>query len=251
MPQTRDTIAVVTGHSRGLGAAIAAELLARDVHVLAVARHANAELRERYGNILTEVQLDLADAAALTAWLASDALESFLRAAERAVLVNNAGVLQPAGPLDVQDVEGIIRAVVVNVAAPLALSAAFVAATHDARDRRILHVSSGAARNASAGWSVYCATKAALDHHARAVALDRTAALRICSLAPGVIDTEMQAELRSISDDRFPDRQRYVDMKREGRLQNADLTGRAVVEFMLSEAFGDEPTADLRRSPSR
>jgi benzil reductase ((S)-benzoin forming) len=244
-------IAAVTGHSRGLGAAIAAELLSRGAHVLGVARHPNAELGERYGDILTQVQLDLADSAALTGWLQSDALARSLRGAQLALLVNNAGVLQPAGPLQVQDVDGVIRAVAVNVAAPLALSAAFVVATRDARERRILHISSGAARQAYAGWSVYCATKAALDHHARAVVLDRTPALRISSLAPGVIDTEMQAELRSISEEKFPDRQRFVDMQREGRLQDADLTGRAVVELMLSDAFGGEPVADLRHSATR
>ncbi len=251
MQQGRGTVAVVTGHTRGLGAAIAAELLTRDVHVLGIARQTNAALAERSRGALTQVQLDLADSEALTEWLHRDALASSLHGAQRALLVNNAGVLQPAGPLEVQDVEGVIRAVTVNVAAPLALSAAFIAATHDARERRILHISSGAARNAYAGWSVYGATKAALDHHARAVALDRTPALRISSVAPGVIDTEMQAEVRSTSEDKFPDRQRYVDLKREGRLQAPDQVGRAVVEFMLSDAFGGEPVADLRHSATR
>ena len=248
MQQGRGTVAVVTGHTRGLGAAIADELLTRDVHVLGIARQTNVMLAERFLGALTQVQLDLADSAALTVWLQSDALARSLRGSQLALLVNNAGVLQPAGPLQVQDVDGVIRAVTVNVTAPLALSAAFVAATHDAGERRILHISSGAGRNAYAGWSVYCATKAALDHHARAVALDRTPALRISSVAPGVIDTDMQAELRSTSEDRFPDRQRFVDMHREGRLLDADQVGRALVAFILSDAFGGEPVADLRHS---
>lgn len=238
--------AVVTGHTRGLGAAITAHLLARDVRVLGIARHRNAELAERHGAGLTQVQLDLADATALTTWLKSDALGGHLHAANVAILVNNAGVLQPAGPLQVQDVALVARAVAVNVAAALVLSAAFVAATRDARDRRILHISSGAGRQAYAGWGVYCASKAALDHHARAVALDRTPALRISSVAPGVIDTDMQTELRSATEDIFPDRQRFVDLKREGRLLDPDHAGRAAVEFLLSDAFGSEPVTDLR-----
>jgi benzil reductase ((S)-benzoin forming) len=94
---------------------------------------------------------------------------------------------------------------------------------------------------------VYCATKAALDHHARAVALDRTPGLRIVSIAPGVIDTDMQAEVRATSEDRFPDRQRFVTMKREGRLVSPDRAGRALVELLLSDAFGSDPVTDLRR----
>jgi NAD(P)-dependent dehydrogenase (short-subunit alcohol dehydrogenase family) len=238
--------AVVTGHTRGLGAAIAAHLLARGARVLGIARHRNAELAERHGDALAEVELDLADAAALVAWLRGGTLGHFLRRSERALLVNNAGLLQPIGPLETQDVAAVARAVAVNVAAPLALSAAFAAATRDVRDRRILHVSSGAGRKAYAGWDVYCATKAALDHHARAVALDRTPALRISSVAPGAVDTDMQAEVRSSTDDAFPERARFVAMKREGRLHGPDEAGRALVALLLSDAFGSEPVTELR-----
>jgi benzil reductase ((S)-benzoin forming) len=238
--------AVVTGHSRGLGAAIAAHLLSHGARVLGVARRRNSDLAARPANGLTEVQLDLADGGALAEWLHGDALDRFLRRAQTALLVNNAGIVQPTGPLETQDVETVSRAVAVNVGAALALSAAFAVASRDASDRRILHISSGAGRNAYAGWSVYCATKAALDHHARAVALDRTRGLRINSVAPGVIDTDMQAEVRATSDDKLPSRQRFVEMHREGRLVSPDHAGRAVVEFLLSDAFGREPVSDVR-----
>lgn len=239
-------VAIVTGHSRGIGSAIAAHLLSRDIHVLGIARHGNVQLAQRYTEALTEVQLDLADAAALTSWLKSDALSRHLADSERPILVNNAGVLQPLGPLETQESAAVIRATTVNVAAALALSAAFATATGAASDRRILHISSGAGRHPYAGWSVYCASKAALDLHAMSVALDHSPGLRIASIAPGVIDTEMQAEIRASSSDNVPDRQRFVDMKREGRLTSSDDAGRAVVEFLLSNRFGAEPVTDLR-----
>ncbi|WP_217619432.1 SDR family NAD(P)-dependent oxidoreductase, partial [Achromobacter sp. GbtcB20] len=72
-----------------------------------------------------------------------------------------------------------IRAATLNVAAPLALAGALVRASVGA-ERRILHVSSGAGRSAYPGRSVYCATKAALDRHAEAVALDGDATVRVC-----------------------------------------------------------------------
>ena len=239
--------AVVTGHTRGLGAAIADHLLARGISVLGIARQTNADLAERYGDTVTQVELDLADPLAVATWLDESALDDFFRGSKTALLVNNAGTVQPTGPLQTQDLATVSRAVGVNVAAPLALSAAVVLATAGARDRRILHVSSGAGRNAYAGWSVYCATKAALDHHARAVALDDTPALRIASVAPGVLDTDMQAEVRASTDDKLPSRQRFVDMKREGRLVSPEQAGRAIVAFLLSASFGDEPVTDLRQ----
>jgi NAD(P)-dependent dehydrogenase (short-subunit alcohol dehydrogenase family) len=239
-------VAVVTGHSRGIGEAVALHLLARGIRVLGLARRANPKLAADDPRALKQVQLDLADVAALERWLRSEEMLKWLRDADQALLVNNAGVVQPVGPLEAQAVGAIARAVAVNVSAALMISAEFAAATQDAPDRRILHISSGAGRNAYAGWSVYCATKAALDHHARAVALDRSPRLRITSVAPGVIDTDMQAEVRATTDDKLPSRQRFVEMKREGRLISPDQAGRALVELLLSEAFGREPVTDLR-----
>jgi len=246
------TIAVVvTGHSRGLGAAVAEHLLARRARVLGVSRHGNPALAERYESALAEATVDLADADALEQWLRGGDMKDFLDGAQLAGLVNNAGVLQPIGPLDVQDVAAVSRAVSVNVGAALALSAAFARATSAIADRRILHISSGAASNAYAGWSVYCATKAALDQHARAVQLDRTRGLRIASVAPGVIDTDMQAEIRGTTDAKFPDRPRFVELKKTGKLRSPEQGGANLADLLLSDDFGRETVIDLRYAPDR
>jgi len=237
------TAAVVTGHSRGLGAAVTDELLRRGVPVLGISR----SRRPATAALLTEAAVDLADEAALHRWLGSHELTEFLGDAARPVLVNNAGLLQPIGGLELQDPAAVSRAVAVNVGAPLALCAAFARATASATDRRILHVSSGAARNAYAGWSVYCASKAALDHHARAVVLDGTPNLRIASVAPGVIDTDMQAEIRSTPDKAFPDRERFVRMKQEGTLRTPEAAATSLVDYLFSPAFGDDPVTETRR----
>lgn len=239
------TKAIVSGHSRGLGAAIADELLGRGIPVLGLARQGNPALVAQHGGQLAEVALDLADGAALAGLLAGAALGDWIADAEQVLLVNNAGTLQPMGPLPLQEVEAVARAVAVNVAAPLMLAAAFVQAG-GARARRVLHVSSGAARTAYAGWSVYCATKAALDHHARAVQMDATPGLRICALAPGVIDTAMQGEIRASTLERFPARDRFAQMQASGGLVAPAECAMHLVDYLLDEDFGREPVADLR-----
>jgi NAD(P)-dependent dehydrogenase (short-subunit alcohol dehydrogenase family) len=246
MINPNETAAIVTGHSRGIGEAVAEHLLARGARVLGVSRHENVPLRERFPEMLEEIALDVGDRHALLRWLASHPLERFCANAETALLVNNAGVLQPIGPLETQELDAVSRAVAVNLGATLTLSAAFVQATADARDRRILQISSGAARKAYAGWSIYCAAKAGLDHHARCVALDRTPGLLISSVAPGVVDTEMQAEIRASTDERFPDRPRFVQMHRDKALPSPDQTGGRLVAYLLSDSFGTEPVFDLR-----
>ena len=232
--------AVLTGHSRGLGQALARELVGRGVAVLGIARQATGRLPG-----VQEVALDLADLPGLESWLASGALADFYADARQALLINNAGCLQPmgrAGGLASGDMAG---ALAVNVGAPLLLSNAFLRDVR-AGDRRLLHVSSGAARQAYAGWSVYCASKAALDRHAESLALEGHAGLRVASVAPGVIDTDMQGEIRAADPAGFPLQARFVALKANGQLTQPADAARRLIDCLLGPRFGERVLADLR-----
>ncbi|WP_199541431.1 SDR family oxidoreductase [Paraburkholderia kururiensis] len=257
VPAVGPVRAIVTGHTRGLGSALTTQLLQRNIDVLGVSRSrhplAGKLASEPAGGRFVEAELDLSDTARLDAWLSGDALARFVEGADLVLLFNNAGVVEPIGPLDTQDVAAVARAVSLNVAAPLMLSSALASiasSTGGAMACRIVHVSSGAARNAYAGWSVYCATKAALDHHARAVAQDANAELRICSLAPGVVDTGMQATIRASSAERFPMIGRFEQLKASGALSTPDAAAAKLIDYALSDAFGSAPIADVRDLPS-
>lgn len=234
-------LAIVTGHSRGLGAALTDQLLKHGYRVLGLSRQ---PLVAASG--LQQIGLDLGDAASLANWLAGGELTALLAGATAAVLVNNAGTVQPIGPAGSHAASETIRALTLNVTAPLLLSDAFVAATANCLDRRILHISSGAGRNAYPGWSIYCAGKAALDRHAEAVAQERLPGLRIASLAPGVVDTGMQEEIRASSDAQFPLRPRFVDLKNRGQLASPAQTATSAVAYLLGADFGQQPLVDLR-----
>ncbi len=240
--------AVVTGHSRGLGAALAELLFERQIDVLGVGRSGHPSLAkdERLAAAprFVEASLDLADPEAVESWLASGALQRFAQGAQCVLLFNNAGMVDPIAPLGAQGAIAIARAVTLNVAAPLMLANALAAV--QAEERRIVHISSGAARSAYAGWSVYCATKAALDHHARAVALDAPAGVRISSVAPGVVDTGMQATIRATAVEHFPLRGRFEELKQTGKLATPEDSARQLIDYALSDAFGTSPTTDVR-----
>ena len=237
--------AIVTGHTRGLGEAIAAELLGRGIPVLGLARTRSATLETRFPALLTELEIDLSDSITVGHWLNSGALEDFFEDSQLVLLVNNAGTVQPVGPLHQQDPLAVGDAVALNVAAPLMLSAGVVAATPRAT-WRILHVSSGAGSSAYSGWSVYGATKAALDHHARSATLDAVPGLLVCSLSPGVIDTAMQAEIRATPLERFPNRERFVALQRDGQLSEPVECAARLVDYLLGDSFARKPVDDLR-----
>ena len=244
---------VLTGASRGLGSALARRLLAPDVTLLCLSRQADESLvaaAHAADAKLAQWRVDLAEpgpaAARVEAWLNDFTGDRF----DAATLINNAGALAPIGPLGSADPAALQAALRVGLEAPLLLSAAFLRATAAwCADRRILNVSSGLGRRAMAGQATYCAAKAGLDHLSRVLALEeagRDHGARIVSLAPGVIDTDMQVELRSADAVSFPDRATFVHLKDSGQLVSADATAERVLAYLARSDFGSTPVADVR-----
>ena len=233
---------IITGHTRGLGRALAELYLRRGWRVLGLARGAADIVSPN----LRQVQIDLADGAALAAWLSDGLLRGFLADADNILLVNNAGTVSPNAVSGRQRPSEILSAVSLNVAAPLLLANAVLAARPALVPLDILHIGSGAGRKSYAGWSVYGASKAALDHHARCLAAEHHENVRAACLAPGVVDTDMQAQIRASDAAAFPLKGRFVSLKNEGGLQTAADTAAKIAAYVESERFGTEAAADIR-----
>ena len=108
---------------------------------------------------------------------------------------------------------------------------------------RIAHISSGAGRRPLPGWSVYCATKAAVDHHAVTVSSEGHDGVRIVAIRPGVVDTDMQGDIRA--SEGFPLRADFVAMKERGQLTSAADAARAVLAIVHADDFGGAPLASV------
>jgi NAD(P)-dependent dehydrogenase (short-subunit alcohol dehydrogenase family) len=227
---------------------MAQRLLDQGWRVLAIARRPAADLRVPDDGALVSWPLDLADglgaARRLADWLAT-------QAPCRVALIHNAAVLSDPGPLADSDPAALQAAVRVGLEAPMLLTAAFLKATAAwGTDRRVLNISSGLGRRAMAGSVSYCAVKAGLDHLARALALEEAArphGARVVSLAPGVIDTEMQAQLRQADRARFPEGVRFEALHAQGQLDSPDAAAAKVLRYLLRDDFGAEPVADVRQ----
>lgn len=236
-----DRTAVITGASRGLGAGLAAAFSARGMNVAACARTKPALQGER---VLSAVA-DVRDAEAVDRFAAA-AVERFGRID---LWINNAGVLEPIAPLRDCDAEDVRRHIDINVLGVFHGSRAFVRHLRARGGEGVLvNVSSGAAHSPYAGWSAYCAGKAAVDMLSRCLAVEEEGTgLRVHAVAPGVIDTDMQALIRSTPAERFP----LVDKFHELKAQNAFNTPELVAERLLALAFDpaqrtDAVTLDLR-----
>lgn len=232
---------IISGHSSGLGQALAEHYLAEACSVFGIARRS---LPPQEG--LVQHRLDLADTAALCAWLESGALAEFAADADEIVLLNNAASVLPSALCGQQQPQEIAAAVALNIAAPLLLANHVMAVKPEAAKLKIVHISSGAGRKAYAGWSVYGASKAALDHHARCLAAENHRHTAAVSVAPGVVDTEMQAEIREQPQAQFPLLARFQDLAAQGQLASPQSVAAVLADIIAHEDFGDEALLDVR-----
>ncbi|CAN5768717.1 SDR family oxidoreductase [soil metagenome] len=246
-------LTVITGASRGLGRAIAEQLLHAGHVVLGISRKQEpqlAEIAKAAGAELTQWEQDLSDpvaaAARLSAWLQTVDAQRF----DSATLINNAGTVGTPAPLSAAVQAELSLVLRIGLEAPMLLTAAFLGATREWRSaRKVLNISSGLGRVAMGSQAPYCAAKAGMDHFSRAVALEEAQmpnGTRIVSLAPGVIDTDMQAQLRHTSAEKFPARPYFEKMKNEGRLDSPATAAAKVLTYLARTDFGSNAVADIR-----
>ncbi|MBA4261350.1 MAG: short-chain dehydrogenase [Comamonadaceae bacterium] len=251
-------LVILTGASRGMGLAMARHLLTADRLLLCISRRTTPgleELARLRGATLVQWSQDLSQASEaavrLDAWLDAQRPADIASA----TLINNAGMIPRIGPIDQCPAKELEDALRVGLEAPMLLSAAFLRATGHwvaagwRGPRKVLNISSGLGRRPMAAQAPYCAAKAGLDHFTRCSALDeaqREHGARLVSLAPGVIDTDMQEHLRAGDPAAFPDRARFVELQRQGLLTSPEEAAARVLAWLERPDFGDEPVADVR-----
>jgi benzil reductase ((S)-benzoin forming) len=237
---------VITGTTKGLGEALAERVAAGADHFLITLSRG----REAVSPSRVDIAVDLAEASAVEA--ACDRMEKAIagKTFAKAVLVNNAGVVSPVGPLDAVDAADLARNIAVNVTAPMLLMGRFLRATEAVPLRRVINISSGAGRRPLYGWGAYCAAKAALDMASRVAAVEaqtRGRKVHVVSLAPGVIDTPMQGIVRNATVDAFVDVERFRKMKEEGVLRPPGDVARDILALEASGRLDSaDAVADLR-----
>lgn len=239
-----DTKIIITGHSSGLGKALAGHYLQAGCRVLGIARR---QVDFRQSENIVQHSIDLSHAAALTAWLQSGELAHFVSDGREIVLINNAATVAPNAVAGRQQAAEIAAAVPLNITAPMLLANYLIACKPEGAVLKIAHIGSGAGRNAYPGWGVYGAAKAALDHHARCIAAEQHPLVKIASIAPGVVDTAMQDEIRQAHEADFPMVRRFLDLKAEGELSSPEAAAAGIAGMIASGCFGTNVIDDVRR----
>ncbi|QNE40384.1 SDR family NAD(P)-dependent oxidoreductase [Hymenobacter sp. NBH84] len=224
---------IITGASRGLGKALAEAVLSYpDTKVLGVSRNATIE-HERYQH----QPLDLSDMEALQnnvtkifpAWSDADSI----------TLINNAGVLGEIAYVGEQTNEHYNFVFDVNLVAPAMLMNTFLSAYSSLNvPRTVLNISSGAAQRPVDGWGAYCASKAALEMLSQVAQKEqdlRGSGIRIRALAPGVVDTGMQEQIRGADGQSFSEAEWFKALHQDKKLAASDEVAGKTIRWLRKE----------------
>jgi len=229
---------IITGASRGLGKALAEAVLSYpDTKVLGVSRHATIE-HNRYQH----QPLDLSDMEALQnnitkifpAWPDATSI----------TLINNAGVLGEIAYLGEHTNEHYNFVFDVNLVAPAMLMNTFLSAYSSLNvPRTVLNISSGAAQRPVDGWGAYCASKAALEMLSQVAQKEqdlRGTGVRIRALAPGVVDTGMQEQIRGADKGQFSEAERFEALHEDGKLAMPIDVASKIMKWLQQDDLGRE-----------
>lgn len=196
MADLHGKVIIVTGASRGIGAAAAAALASAGASVVLTARDGRLteQIAQSIGDLASARTCDVSDYPALAALVA----ETNARFGRLDALINNAGVIEPIAAIADSDPASWARNIQINLTGAYHAIRAVLPGMLAAGGGTIVNLSSGAAIRPQEGWSAYCTAKAGLHMLTRAVAL-KTAGkgIRVFGFQPGTTDTDMHVLIRA------------------------------------------------------
>ena len=219
----------ITGTSKGLGKALAENLLLKENNfVMGVSRKQTIE-HKNYSHIFIDIDK-------------IEDLDNFyfkeFDDAKKIVLINNAGIIGNIKQIGKINTEDIISTYNVNTIAPSILINKFINQYQNIdTEKLILNISSGAGRHTIESWATYCASKSALDMFSQVIYdeqkhIKKEKSVKIYSVAPGIVDTPMQTEIRQAKIDDFPIVNNFIDYKNAGALSSPKEIAEKLILFL-------------------
>jgi benzil reductase ((S)-benzoin forming) len=225
-------VLIITGGSKGIGSGIVKAYLNADAEVFSISRTVNAEWSAMG---VTQIELDLTQADKITDEFRRIFALLHPKEIAKITLINNAGTLGRIGPLDKLDADTLSHTIQLNATVPFICCANFIANTQGwAAKKSIVNITSGAALKPYFGWSAYCSSKAALNMLTQTLALEQAElpnGVKVLAIAPGVVDTNMQTEIRGSAKEDFKDVERFIALKKDGGLNDIVQVGQRIFEM--------------------
>ncbi len=237
-------IIIITGGSKGIGKALAEKYAQENYKVYSLSRSI-VDLQN-----VTQISVDLSDSSAThnTFKMLLDEIKKL--DISSITLINNAGRLGTIANLENISSEDISKSIQLNTTTPLIFSSLFIEATKQlVCKKQIINISSGAAKNPYEGWSVYCTSKAAIDMMTKAIAAEQNElknGVKCNAIYPGVVDTNMQTNIRSTDEKDFKNLQRFIDLKENNELYTPEFVANSIYKIDVNNELKNGDIIDIR-----
>jgi len=217
----------ITGPSQGIGKAIAEQaLLAEDSLVYGFSRTCTINHKN-----YKHTAIDLSQVDEVLKINFSKHGDSY-----KVVLINNAGIIGDVKPIGELSNESIVRVFNLNTICPAILTNKFIQCYKNSDVQLvIINISSGAGRHSIESWGTYCASKAAVDMFSQVHQAEsgfNNPKLRVFSIAPGIVDTNMQQQIREVDPKDFPNLEKFIGYKTKGQLTSTEVVARKILEIV-------------------
>lgn len=222
---------IITGISRGIGKALAEHFLSKNHFVIGIGRSHSIEHENFHFQ-----KLDLLDAGAISD-LQLPVIES-----DEIILINNAGIIGEIERISSMEKDCIAEIMQVNVIAPIQLTRKLSKICTKNQQFTVVNISSGAGKRPIPSWAGYCASKAAIDLFSQTFLLEERElgkATKVYSVAPGVIDTGMQIEIRAAKESSFSSSENFQKLKIDNKLETPKRIAMKIDELLKKKYLDD------------
>jgi benzil reductase ((S)-benzoin forming) len=235
-------MAFVTGVSKGLGYEITKALLDLGIVVIGLSRSTNEkieDLKVKSNGQFTHIPSDLTNVGEIESLIKIISQQIAARKPQKLYVINNASMIEPIERMGFLENSEIEQAIHLNLLAPIFINNTLMSELmKEELELVIINVSSGAAERPIHGWSVYNATKAAINMHTKVVALEQEnvkSSHKIVAFSPGIMDTDMQGSIREANEDAFAEINKFVGFKSNGDLRQPSVVAKALVDLILNQ----------------
>lgn len=229
--------AVITGVSRGFGESVAKQMIEQGKSVIGLSRSENKELQsfaEKHQVTYEHYTCDLSSENEIEKVFTQIIDYIKEQKADKVYVVNNAGIVEPIQKVGELPANEVVQHIHVNLIAPMLITNLFLQKCKEIEVTTV-NITSGAASRAVYGWSMYGSSKAGLNYFTSTTALEQeknNVPHKIVGFRPGVMDTDMQADIRSSSEEAFADVGKYKEYKEQGKLRDTDVVAKAMLRLL-------------------